>query len=103
MFGSESSINNLIKNITKFLRKDGYIILTLFDSELVDKAMDDDNKYTSYYTNEDGKREVLYEIVKNQELDHLLMEYSNINEERIKLQQNNIELNNTLKMIENII
>jgi len=45
----------------------------------------------------------LYEIVKNQELDHLLMEYSNINEERIKLQQNNIELNNTLKMIENII
>ena len=45
----------------------------------------------------------LYEIVKKQELDHLLMEYSNINEERIKLQQNNIELNNTLKMIENII
>jgi SAM-dependent methyltransferase len=64
LFGSETSINNLIINIKNHLKKDGYVLLTLFDANLVNKLFEDQDKYTSYYTNEDGKREILYEIVK---------------------------------------
>ena len=64
LFGSQNSIDNLIKNVKTFLNKDGYVLLTLFDSDLVNKLFENENKYTSYYTNEDGKREKLYEIVK---------------------------------------
>lgn len=64
LFGQKNSIDNLIRNIKTFLRKDGYVLLTLFDAELINKLFDTDNKYTSFYTTEDGKREKLYEIVK---------------------------------------
>ena len=64
LFGTENSISNLVKNINTFLKKDGYVLLTLFDAELVNKIFESQDKYTSYYTNEDGKREILYEIVK---------------------------------------
>ena len=45
----------------------------------------------------------LYEIIKKEDSNNLLLEYSSINQERLKLEQNNIELNEGLKLIENII
>lgn len=64
LFGTQTSIKNLISNIDTFLKKDGYVLLTLFDAELLDQKFNEDNKITSYYTDEDGKRNILYEIVK---------------------------------------
>ena len=64
LFGTQTSIENLIKNIDTFLTKDGYVLLTLFDAELIDKTFGDNNKITSYYTDEEGQRNILYEIVK---------------------------------------
>lgn len=65
LFNNKSSIDNLIFNIKTFLKKDGYILLTLFDIDRVNTLFNDNNdKYTSYYTNEDGERTILYQINK---------------------------------------
>jgi SAM-dependent methyltransferase len=64
LFGNTTSINNLIDNIKNYLKKDGYVLLTLFDADRVDKSFDTNNKITSTYTDKDGKRTILYEIVK---------------------------------------
>ena len=64
LFGTKNSINNLVENIKQYLSNNGYVLLTLFDANLVNDSLKTNNKYTSYYTNEDGKREILYEIVK---------------------------------------
>jgi SAM-dependent methyltransferase len=64
LFKDKNSMSNLIHNIRTFLKKDGYVLLTLFDPERIEPLFDDNNKITSYYTDDDGKRNVLYEIVK---------------------------------------
>jgi SAM-dependent methyltransferase len=63
LFSSETSVNNLIENIKNHLKPGGYILLTLFDGEHLHKKFTD-NKYTSMYTDEDGNRKVLFDIVK---------------------------------------
>ena len=72
LFGNKNSIDNLIDNIKNFLKKDGYILLTLFDAMRIHKSFDMNGKITSTYTDKDGNRNVLYEIVKkyNGELGH---------------------------------
>ena len=64
LFNNEESITNLVHNIKSFLKKDGFIILTLFDPDQIIPQFDDSGKITSYYTDEDGKRTILYDIVK---------------------------------------
>ena len=63
LFKNEESITNLVHNINTYLKKDGFIILTLFDPDQIIPQFDN-NKITAYYTDEDGKRNILYEIVK---------------------------------------
>ena len=64
LFGNTTSINNLVENIKTFLKKDGYVLLTLFDPDRIHPFFDENNKITSTYTDKDGKRTILYEIVK---------------------------------------
>ena len=64
LFGNTTSINNLIDNIKNFLKKDGYILLTLFDADIIHKNFDENNKITSTYTDKEGQRHILYELVK---------------------------------------
>jgi SAM-dependent methyltransferase len=64
LFSDTNSINNLIHNIKTYLKKDGYVLMTLFDPERIMPLFDDSGKITSYYTDDEGKRNVLYEIVK---------------------------------------
>ena len=64
LFGNTTSINNLIDNIKNFLKKDGYILLTLFDANMIHNNFDENNKITSIYTDKEGKRNILYEIIK---------------------------------------
>ena len=63
LFKNEESINNLVHNIKTYLKKDGFIILTLFDPDRI-IPMFDNGKITAYYTDDEGKRNILYEIVK---------------------------------------
>jgi SAM-dependent methyltransferase len=64
LFGSKISIDNLVYNINTYLRKDGYILMTLFDGDLVHKTFGNNESITANYTNDDGERTTLFEIVK---------------------------------------
>lgn len=64
LFKDNTSINNMIHNIKTYLKKDGYVLLTLFDPATIVSSFDETGKITSYYTDDEGKRSILYEIVK---------------------------------------
>lgn len=64
LFKDEETFNNLCYNINKYLDNDGYIIITTFDGDIVNSLNYIDNKYTSYYTDIDGKNIKFFEIIK---------------------------------------
>ncbi len=64
MFGSSESTTNLVANINNYLKVGGFIIFTLFDAKAVMDRLGDKDTFTSYYTDEDGSRKKLFEIVK---------------------------------------
>jgi SAM-dependent methyltransferase len=64
LFDSDNSLNNLVDNINNYLKTGGYLIFTLFDKDLVNKAFDDKGAITGFYTDDEGNRTKLYEIVK---------------------------------------
>ena len=64
LFADDNSLENLCNNINKHLKPGGFMIMTLFDGEKVHGLLEKDNTYTSYYTDEEGKRTKLFEIVK---------------------------------------
>lgn len=73
LFSDDSSLDNLCKNINNNLKPGGFIIMTLFDGEKVNGLLknEKDNTYTTYYTDEDGKRTKLFEIIKKYDGDDL--------------------------------
>jgi SAM-dependent methyltransferase len=64
LFDSNKSTDNLVQNIKTHLKKGGYLFFTLFDAKLVMDKLGDKDTYTTYYTDEDGSRKKLFEIVK---------------------------------------
>jgi SAM-dependent methyltransferase len=64
LFSNDTKISNLVDNIKTFLKNDGYILMTLFDADIVHNYVKDSGKYTATYTDEEGNRNKLFEIVK---------------------------------------
>jgi len=64
LFDSVESTNNLVQNINNHLKVGGYLIFTLFDAKLVMDKLGDKDTFTTYYTDDDGTRRKLFEIVK---------------------------------------
>jgi SAM-dependent methyltransferase len=64
LFESEETTNNLVTNINNHLKVGGSLLFTLFDAKLVMKLFGEKNIYTSYYTDENGERQKLFEIIK---------------------------------------
>jgi len=64
LFDSQSSVDNIGKNIIKYLKTDGYFICTVFDPHLVMKLLSDKDVYTSFYTDDEGQRRKFFEIIK---------------------------------------
>lgn len=64
LFGSSESTSNLVANINTYLKVGGFIIFTLFDAQSIMDRLDGKDTLTSYYTDEDGSRKKLFEIVK---------------------------------------
>ena len=64
LFGTNLTINNLVQNIKNNLKVGGFVLLTIFDAEKIMNIIGKDNKYTSYYTDDDGKKVKFFEIVK---------------------------------------
>ena len=64
LFSDENSVDNLVSNISNLLKIGGFIICELFDADLVMKMLGENDTYTSFYTDEEGKKRIFYEIVK---------------------------------------
>ena len=64
LFTSQESINNLINNIKLYLNIGGFIVFTLFDAGRVSDLLGEKDVYTSYYTDENGEKQKLFEIIK---------------------------------------
>ena len=64
LFKSEEATNNLAQNINNHLKVGGFLIFTLFDPKLVMDKLSDKDTFTTYYTDDDGTRKKLFEIIK---------------------------------------
>lgn len=75
MIRNDETWGCLKRNINNYLRNGGFLLITTFDAEKVMKLLSDKDKYTQEYTDENGKTQILFEIVKkyqNVEKDVLL-------------------------------
>jgi hypothetical protein len=63
-FKNETIWENFKTNINMYLRNGGYFLVTTFDGQKVADLLGSSDKYTSSYTDEDGKKKTLFEIVK---------------------------------------
>ena len=64
LFENQDSTNNLINNIKNYLNIGGYLVFTMFDSGEVLKLFGEKDVYTSYYTDDNGEKQKLFEITK---------------------------------------
>ena len=64
IFQDKNSVNNLIDNISKYLKPNGYLICTLFDAQQIMNLLNTKDTYTSYYTDDNGQRNKFFEIIK---------------------------------------
>lgn len=61
---NDETFKNMMNNINNYLNKDGYLLITTFDAIKVRQLLKDKEKYTKEYTDENGKVQTLFEIVK---------------------------------------
>lgn len=78
LFDTQASIDYLIENIKNNLKVGGYVLLTLFDTNKIEKILNEKNVYTSYYTDDDGNRKKLFEIKKTNQNKDLCSKNKNI-------------------------
>ena len=64
LFETEETVNNLIEINKNYLEKGGYILCTLIDPEQLMKLLNDNDIYTSWYTDNEGHRKKFFEIIK---------------------------------------
>ena len=64
LFGNNLTVNNLVENIKNNLKIGGFIVLEMFDSDKVMKLLGDSDRFTSYYTDDEGKKVKCWEIIK---------------------------------------
>jgi hypothetical protein len=62
-FKDETTLNNVCTNMNNILKKGGMFIATLFDAELIVKLLGKNKSYKSEYTDEEGNKNTLFEIV----------------------------------------
>ena len=64
LFSDKNSVDNMVKNIDKYLKLGGFVICELFDADLVMKLLNGNDTYTSFFTDDEGKKVKFFEIVK---------------------------------------
>lgn len=64
MLRNEDTWANFKQNVNNHLRNGGFFLVTTFDAEKVRKLLGNSDKYTQEYTDENGKTQILFEIVK---------------------------------------
>lgn len=64
-FKNEESFSNLIDNFEKYTKSGGYVLLTCFDAEIVDKKFKEKNGVINIeFTTETGKIETIFSVIK---------------------------------------
>ena len=63
LFRNNLTWNNFCSNVSKYLRSDGYLLITTFDGELVDKTFKNGHIIREYIS-DDGQKKTLFDIVK---------------------------------------
>ena len=76
--------NNFCYNVNKYLRKDGYLLITTFDGNIVHNKLDNGN-FSKDYINDDGQKKVLFNITKKYSTD-IKLENLNTVESNLGLQ-----------------
>ena len=66
-FKSDTTLSNFLANVKKLLKPSGYLLMTTFDGLIVDKAFDETNHITSYHTTNEGKKNIIFDVVKTYE------------------------------------
>lgn len=64
LFKNDITLDNFCDNINKYLNKDGFILITVFDGDIIHNSFNKQDRITGYYTSKEGKRDVLFDIVK---------------------------------------
>lgn len=62
--------NNFMQNINMYLKEGGYLLITTFDGDRIMDALKGKEKFTSYYTNTQGEKKILFELVKQYDDEH---------------------------------
>lgn len=61
-FENDNTLNNFLNNIKKHLRQHGFLIITTFDGNIVNKTFNKDGKINTEYMANDGNVSLLYDI-----------------------------------------
>jgi SAM-dependent methyltransferase len=64
LFENQNTINSIIDHVDNYLKIDGYIICTTIDPKQIMNLLNNKEIYTSWYTDNDGQRKKLFEIIK---------------------------------------
>lgn len=64
MLKNEESWGNFKQNLNDYLEPGGLFLVTCSDASLIMKLLENKEKYTAYFTNKEGEKKILYEIVK---------------------------------------
>lgn len=64
MLRNQDTWNNFKSNINGYLRNGGYFLALTFDGRKVMQLLGDKERYTQYYTDENGQSKMLFDIVK---------------------------------------
>ncbi len=64
---NDTTWNNFLQNVNMYLKPGGYLLITCFDSDRVRDVLKDKSQYTITYTDKDGHKDVLVDIVKKYE------------------------------------
>lgn len=68
-FKTDVTLANFVENVKKFLKPSGYLILTTFDAEMVNKTFDSTGHITSYYTTQEGEKKIIFDVIRKYEHD----------------------------------
>lgn len=61
-FENDNTLKNFIGNVKKYLRKDGFILITTFDGKIIHNKFNNEGKITSEYLSKDGNKSILFDI-----------------------------------------
>jgi len=64
LFRDSNTWNNFCHNVNKYLRKDGYLLITTLDGQMVNNSFDKNGHIIRETIGDDGKKTIVFDLVK---------------------------------------